>query len=86
MEPLHQDFELSEGSVVEVCLNRPANVLLVSETQYDGFIAGHAVVCHGGLARATPCRITVPYSGKWHLLIDREFAGALVCADVSIKA
>ena len=71
------------GSVVEVTLNKVANVRLMTNGNFDLFKNARQHKFLGGVAKKSPIRLTVPESGHWHLIVDME--GHPGKADSSIK-
>ena len=70
MEYLHQDFHLASGDVVEVELDRQANVRLLNDANYRSFRRGQQHRYYGGLVKVSPFRLRAPRAGHWHLVID----------------
>jgi hypothetical protein len=70
MNFLHYDLELEPGEVVEVTLDKPANVRLMDEVNFSNYRRGAQHRYHGGLAQRSPVRIGPPRPGHWHLVID----------------
>jgi hypothetical protein len=70
MNFLHYDLNLSSGEIVEVTLNKQANVRLLDEINFGKYKRGERHSYHGGLAKLSPFRLTPPGPGHWHLVID----------------
>jgi hypothetical protein len=70
MEYLHYEFDASEGDVIEVTLDRAANVQLLDPENYENYKNGRGYRYHGGYATTSPVRFTVPRAGTWHVVID----------------
>jgi hypothetical protein len=58
------------GTVVEVSLDRPANVLLLDSLNYDNYRLRRAFRYQGGLARKASVAFTVPHTGRWHVVVE----------------
>lgn len=82
MNYLHWDFDLKQGDAVEVTLDKQANVRLLDETNYGKYRRGEKHRYHGGLAKRSPVRLTVPRSGRWHVAVDLGGYGGKVKASV----
>ena len=71
---LHRNFSnLPEGSVVEVVLDKQANVLLMTDARFNAYRNGGdftGLGCYGGWYVQTPVRITVPHAGRWNVAVD----------------
>lgn len=70
MDYLHYEFDLASGDVVEVTLDKQANVRLLDNTNYSLYRRGAKHHYYGGLAKASPIRIPAPHAGHWHVVID----------------
>lgn len=70
MNFLHYDFQLSQDDIVEVTLDRQANVRLLDDANYTKYKRGNRHTYHGGLAKKSPIRLRPPHSGHWHIVID----------------
>ena len=67
---LHKKLALSEGDVITVTLNQHANVLLLTDADYQSYCSGDAYQYQGGAATESTYSITAPYSGAWNLVLD----------------
>lgn len=70
MNYLHYDLHLDSGEIVEITLDKPANVRLLDEVNFSNYKRGMHHTYHGGLAKQSPARIAAPHAGHWHLVID----------------
>lgn len=73
--PRYKHYDLGRqpiGTVVEVALSSINNVRLLDEPNYKLYAGGKAYKFIGGLTVKTPTKLTVPSSGHWHLVVDRE--------------
>ena len=70
MNYLHYEFNLSSDDVVEVTLDKQANVRLLDATNYTKYRNGAQHNYYGGLAKESPVRMSAPNAGHWHLVID----------------
>lgn len=61
-----------QGDVLEVTLTRGANVRLLDSSNYQKYRRGQAHRYHGGLAKRSPVRLTVPSSGHWYGVVDMQ--------------
>ena len=70
MGHIHYELDASDGDVIEVTLDRAANVQLLDPTNYENYTNGRGYRYHGGYATTSPVRLDVPRAGKWHVVID----------------
>lgn len=70
MNFLHYEFDLSGNDVVEVTLDKQANVRLLDDANYSLYKSWERHRYFGGLAKSSPVRIPAPHEGHWHLVID----------------
>jgi hypothetical protein len=66
---LHWSFRAQQGNIVEVTIDRAANVLLLSEAEYERFRRGMSYNYRGGNYTVSPVRIPVPYHSWWHIVV-----------------
>ncbi|AXK80085.1 DUF1883 domain-containing protein [Pseudolabrys taiwanensis] len=82
MNFLHYDLNLGSGEVVEVTLDKQANVLLLDDTNFSNYKRGLRHSYFGGLAKRSPVRLAPPRPGHWHLVIDLGGYAGSVSASV----
>ena len=70
MNYLHYDFNLQSDDVVEVTLDKQANVRLLDGSNYSSYRLGKQHRYYGGRATKSPVRISPPHAGHWHLVVD----------------
>jgi len=70
MNFLHYDLQLQSGEVVEVTLDKQANVLLMDDSNFSNYKRGQRFQYYGGLAKQSPFRIAAPRPGHWNLVVD----------------
>ena len=86
MKFLHYDFHLNSGDIVEVTLDRQANVRLLDDTNYALYKQGRRHAYYGGLAQVSPIRLQAPHAGHWHIAIDLGgYAGRVQASARSIS-
>lgn len=78
MNYAYYEFTTSAGRVIEVTLDKQANVLLLDSANYDNFRRGRNYRYQGGLATQSPCHLTVPHSGHWYVVINLGGAAGTV--------
>lgn len=82
MNYLHYDLQLQSGEVVEVTLDKQANVRLLDEPNFSLYRQGKRHRYYGGLATKSPVRLSPPNAGRWHLVVDLGGYGGTVKASV----
>jgi len=70
MNFLHYDLNLSTNDIVEVTLDKQANVRLLDDSNFSKYKSGSQHTYYGGLSKTSPVRISAPHSGHWHLVVD----------------
>jgi len=70
MNYLNYDLDLQSGDVVEVTLDKQANVRLLDDSNYSLYQRGQKHRYFGGLATKSPVRLSPPHAGHWHLVVD----------------
>ncbi len=70
----HHDLgQRSRGEIVEVTLSgSAANVRLMDSSNLSNYKNGRNHRYHGGLAKSSPVRLTIPSSGRWHVTVDLQ--------------
>ena len=71
LDHLHYPFSAFRGDVLEVRLDRPANVILLDDMNYIRYRIGRGFHYLGGFVEGSPARLSIPLSGEWHLVIDQ---------------
>jgi len=84
MNFLDYDLDAEAGDVVLVELSRAANVRLLDPINFSRFRRGQRHKYFGGLARVSPCRLSVPRRGHWHVVVDLGGYTGTVRASVSV--
>lgn len=84
MNYLHYEFDLEAGDVVEVTLDKQANVRLLDDSNYAKYRDGAKHRYYGGLAKVSPIEVTAPRAGHWHLVIDLGGYGGTVRASARV--
>jgi hypothetical protein len=84
MNFLHYDFQLGAGDVVEVRLDKRANVRLLDDHNFAQYRAGRQHKYRGGLVKVAPFRLAAPHSGHWHLVVDLGGYAGQVKASVNV--
>jgi hypothetical protein len=71
MDHLHYPFSAFRGDILEVRLDRPANVILLDDLNYTRYRIRREFHYLGGFVQGSPARLLIPLSGYWHLVIDQ---------------
>jgi hypothetical protein len=70
MNFLHYEFDLSNNDVVEVTLDKQANVRLLDDSNFSAYKSGKQHRYYGGLVKESPVTIAAPHAGHWNVVID----------------
>ena len=66
-----------------VKLDKQANVRLLDDLNFNSYKAGRQHTYYGGLAEKSPVRLSPPYAGHWHLVIDLGgYAGSVSASTI----
>ena len=74
MRHLHFELQASPRSVVEIYLDRPANVRLLDPANYGRYLRDEPFACHGGAISEAPYDLVIPDGETWHVVIDCDGA------------
>jgi hypothetical protein len=86
MNYLHYNLNLQSDNVVEITLDKQANVRLLDDINYSQYQRGEQHRYYGGLATKSPIRLAAPHPGHWHLVIDLGgYAGTVTASVRTIK-
>lgn len=66
---IHYEFDTGENDIIEISLNKQANVRLLDASNYNAYKNGRAHSGVGGLAKKSPVRFS-PGRGHWHVVVD----------------
>lgn len=88
MNFLHYELQLSSDDVVEVTLDKQANVRLLDDINFSHYQKGERHTYHdGGLAKVSPVHLRPPHAGRWHVVIDLGgFAGTVRASVRTIRS
>jgi hypothetical protein len=70
MNFLHYEFDTAPDDVIEVTLDRKANVLLLDDSAFESYRSGAKYRYYGGFAQVSPVHLPPPHPGHWHVVID----------------
>jgi hypothetical protein len=84
MSYLHSEFQLGPDELVEVKLDKQANVRFLDSHNYQKYREGKSYTFFGGLAKKSPLRLAPPFSGYWHFVIDLDGYIGSVSASVKV--
>jgi hypothetical protein len=70
MNYLHYEFDAGPDDVLEVQLDRGANVLLLDPGNYDRYRSGTGYRYEGGYTQERRVHLRPPCEGHWHVVID----------------
>jgi len=70
MDYLHYDMQLEGDDLVEVDLDKQANIRLLDPVNFSQYKRGAHYTYYGGVAKLAPFTLRPPHPGRWHLVID----------------
>lgn len=70
MRFLRYDFRAGPSDIIEVTLDKQANVRLLDPLNFQRYRQGRDHRYIGGLALASPVRVSPPHDGQWHVVVD----------------
>jgi Domain of unknown function (DUF1883) len=70
MQFLHSEFTIGSDSVIQVTLDKQANVRLLDDTNFTRYRSGGRYTFHGGRAVKSPVHLSPPHYGRWHVVVD----------------
>jgi len=85
MEYLHYTVKTQKNSIIEVTLDKQANVKLMDNSNYQRYRMKKTYDFIGGLVKVSPMIIKSPYPGQWHIIVDLEGMSGAVKAQVKIR-
>lgn len=86
MNYLHYDLHLKSGEVVEVTLDKQANVRLLDDNNFSLYRRSKRHRYYGGSATKSPVRLAPPHAGHWHLIVDLGgYAGTVKASVRTLK-
>lgn len=84
MKFLHSDFNIGPGDIVQVSLDKQANVLMLDEANFANYRRGGRYSYFGGLAKQSPFRLSPPHHGRWHVVVDLGGYAGTVHASIAL--
>jgi uncharacterized protein DUF1883 len=70
MQFLHSEFMIGSDSVIQVVLDKQANVRLLDDANFSNYRSGRAYRFLGGRAVKSPVRLSPPHYARWHVVVD----------------
>lgn len=84
MKFLHYQVDAGPEDVIQVTLDRQANVRLLDSPNFSAYRSGRRHRYHGGHATASPVRLSPPCRGHWHVVIDLGGYGGTARTNVQL--
>jgi len=81
---LHSEVEAGPDDVVQVTLDKQANVRMMDSVNFRRYKNGNSHRYYGGWATASPVKLRPYHRGRWHVVIDLGGYGGSVRASVSV--
>jgi len=70
MDFLKYEFDASPDDVIQVHLDKRANVRLMDQENFQKYRSRQQHKYYGGYATTSPVRLRPPHSGHWYVVID----------------
>ena len=70
MQFLHYECHAGPENVIEVSLDRQANVRLLDDLNFSAYRGGRSHRYYGGRVTISPVRLSPPQSGHWNVVVD----------------
>ena len=89
MDYLHYKVSVRQGEVIRVTLDEKADisrasVRLLDTLNYYKYSAGKKYTETAGASRQSPLKLTPPYKGQWHVVVDLGSGGGSLKARVDV--
>jgi len=81
---LHYPVSAGPNDVVEITVDKQANVRLMDDTNFGKYKRGEKHTYYGGLASVSPVRLKPPHDGHWNVVVDLGGYGGSVRASVRV--
>lgn len=85
MDHLHFETEAGPRDTFEVKVDRPANVYLMDDANYQQYCAHRAHMSFGGFVDKGTQILKPNRKDRWHIVVDMGRSGGLVSASVVNK-
>lgn len=70
MEFLHWSVNAGPDNLIQIELDRQANVLLMDDANFNSYRSGRSYRYFGGLATRAPVTLVPPHTGHWHVVVN----------------
>lgn len=84
MNFLHSEVDAGPDDIVQVTLDKQANVKMMDSSNFRRYQNGDSYRCYGGWATASPVNLRPSHRGRWHVVIDLGGYSGSVGASVSV--
>ena len=89
MDYLHYKVSVRQGEVIRVTLDEKtdtsqANIRLLDTLNYFKYSVGKKYAETAGGSKQSPLRLTPPYKGQWHVVVDLGRGGGSLKARVDV--
>lgn len=87
MNFLQYEFDAGPNDVIQVNVDKQANVRLLDSNNFQKYRNGQQHTYHGGRATASPVNLRPPRQGHWYVVVDLEgYAGTVRASAVKLAA
>ena len=85
MNYLRYEIDAGPNNVIQVTLDKRANVRLMDYSNFNNYSNGRQYRFYGGLATVSPFNIRPPSQGHWYVVIDLGGYSGSVQASVRVQ-
>ena len=87
MNYLQYEFDAGPSDVIQVRLDKKANVRLMDGSNFQKYRNGQQHTYYGGHAEISPVNLKPPRQGHWYVVIDlRAYSGTVRASAVKLAA
>lgn len=81
MNFLHYEVNAGPDDLIQVTLDKQANVRLLDSLNFQRYRSGRRHEYRGGLVENSPFNLVAPHHGSWHVVVDLGgYAGSVDAA------
>jgi Domain of unknown function (DUF1883) len=87
MNFLKYEFDAGPSDIIQVRLDKQANVRLLDYNNFQKYQNGQQHTYFGGHAKTSPVNLKPPYQGHWYVVVDLGgYSGTIRASAEKIKA
>lgn len=82
---LHKNLDLGLDDIIGIHLDGNAFVFLADEENYANYLNDSPYDYYGTVVESSPFYMGVPFSGRWHLIIEQRGSGDSLDVRIEIQ-